>query len=337
VRNTFAHVTFSEALARVSQIQKKNWYGWFASTSAGDSHVQTLLQHTQKASFLETKFLLSVLIRSQRMTRGKMGRKQDHAGQAHNDEIRASIIREAISRAGLHSSGSKDVKNRDESQEQTHALKRRKVDKMVTGEGGKRSLAQVKREEMLRSSHIAVPTLGAATCFDEYKFHTCEAESDADRSASVPHRGESADITPYMYVGFPTPPSTGRCDLDHASQNGIVPATPQFPQAVNDASCRTIPQQTPVQPWPRVDVAPVAIQEEVNSIRTALALSRQREESSFQMLKAMRLHLHHAYRLIASQQRDHVGSGLEQNTFPDSPQSRFSSQHCHADAAHGVL
>ena len=267
-----------------------------------------------------------------------MGRKKE-AGQAHNDEIRAAIIREAISRAGLHTSGSKDVKNRDESQEQTPALKRRKVDKVVTGEGGKRVLAQVKRAEMVRSSHIAVPILGAATCFDEYKLHACQAESDqsiecADRSASVPHRGESADITPYMYACFPNPPSTVGCALDHSSQNVTVPATPQFPQALNDASC---PQQTPVQPWPRIDVAPLAIQEELNSLRTALALSRQREESSFQMLKAMRIHLHHAYRLIASQQRDHVGSCLELNTFPDSPQSGFSSQHCHADAAHGAL
>ena len=268
-----------------------------------------------------------------------MGRNKEQAGQAHNDEIRASIIREAISRAGLHSSGSNDVKNREESQEQTPALKRRKVDQVVTGERGKRALAQVKRAEMVRSSHTAVPMLGAATCFDEHKFRTCEAESDqsieyADRSASVPHRGESADIAPYMYVSFPTPPRTVGCDLDHSSQNGTVP--PQFPQVVNDASCRSIPQQTPVQPWPRVDVAPLAIQEKVNSLRTALALSRQREESSFQMLKAMRLHLHHDYRLIASQQRDHVGSGLELNTFPDSPQSGFSSQHSHDDAAHGV-
>jgi hypothetical protein len=56
------------------------------------------------------------------------------------------------------------------------------------------------------------------------------------------------------------------------------------------------------------------------SLREALALSTQREESSFQMLKALRIQLHKTYRMIAlQQQRDLFSSDPEMTPFPDSP------------------
>jgi hypothetical protein len=74
-----------------------------------------------------------------------------------------------------------------------------------------------------------------------------------------------------------------------------------FSQALTDASCRSIAQQAPAQQWNKEDFALSPLEAELVSLREALALSTQREESSFQMLKALRIQLHKAYRMIALQ------------------------------------
>jgi len=106
-----------------------------------------------------------------------------------------------------------------------------------------------------------------------------------------------------------------------------MPAAPQFSRPFNDASCRSIAQQAPAHPWPQEDVALSPLEAELVSLRAALALSAKREESSFQMLKDLRIQIHKAYRLIALQQHDLFSSDPEMTPFPDSPESVFSTQH----------
>jgi hypothetical protein len=114
---------------------------------------------------------------------------------------------------------------------------------------------------------------------------------------------------------------TGGGDFTFTSQLEIVPAAPQISQALNDASCRSIAQQASAQPWPQEDVALSPLEDKLVSLRAALALSAKREESSFQMLKDLRIKLHEAYSMIALQQRDLFSSDLEITPFPDSPES----------------
>jgi hypothetical protein len=92
-----------------------------------------------------------------------------------------------------------------------------------------------------------------------------------------------------------------------------------FSQSLTDARCRSIAQQAPAQQWNKEDFALSPLETELVSLREALALSTQREESSFQMLKGLRIQLHKAYRMIVLQQRDLFSSDPEMTPFPDSP------------------
>ena len=53
-----------------------------------------------------------------------------------------------------------------------------------------------------------------------------------------------------------------------------------------------------------VDTAEKALAEEVQSLRSTLKLSRQREESTFRAIKEMRMQLHLAYHILDSQRND---------------------------------
>jgi hypothetical protein len=53
-----------------------------------------------------------------------------------------------------------------------------------------------------------------------------------------------------------------------------------------------------------VDTTEKALEEEVQSLRSTLKLSRQREESNFRAIKEMRMQLHLAYRILDSQRSD---------------------------------
>jgi len=265
---------------------------------------------------------------------------------SNNDEIRAAIIRDAISRAGLHKSGPEEVKNRDRLPQQAPTRKRKKADETATG--GFTSAAEiVKRSDKERSHHNAIPSEGAAFGFDEHhtsselarpenaasQLGACEAKSEQQgidgRSACDPSASANTTLPPYLYQFFSAPQCrdhAGGGDFTFASQLETVPTAPQFSQALNDASCRSIAQQAPAQQWLQEDVPLSPLEDELVSLRSALALSSQREESSFQMLKALRLQLHEAYRMIALQQRDLFSSDLEMTPFPDSPESASSTK-----------
>jgi hypothetical protein len=253
---------------------------------------------------------------------------------SNDDEIRAAIIRDAISRAGLHKP--EEGKNRDQAPGAAFGF-----DEHHTP------------SELARAEHAA-SQLGA-----------CEAKSAQqgieDRIACDPSASANTTLPPYLYHFFSAPqcrdhtgggdftfasqletvPAAPQCSqaLNDASCRSIaqqapaqpwletVPAAPQFSQALNDASCRSIAQQAPAQPWPTEDVALPPLEAELVSLRAALALSAQREESSFQMLKALRIQLHKAYRMIALQQRDLFSSDPEITPFSDSPESAFLTQH----------
>jgi len=265
---------------------------------------------------------------------------------SNNDAIRAAIIRDAISRAGLHKSGPEEGKSRDQLPQQAPARKRKKVE-TATGGCCASGAEIVKRADKERSCHNALSVEGAAFGFDEHhtsseltrpehvdsELGACEAKGEQqgieDRSACDPSASANATLQPYLYHFFSAPQCrdhTGGGDFTLPSQLETVPAAPQFSQALNDASCLSIAQQAPVQPWPQEDLALSPLEDELVSLRAALALSAQREESSFQMLKALRIQLHEAYRMIALQQRDLFSSDLEMTPFPDSPQSAFSTQ-----------
>ena len=235
---------------------------------------------------------------------------------SNDDEIRAAIIRDAISRAGLHTP--EEGKNRD----QAPARKRKKVDETATGGCGAEI---VKRADKERPRLNAFPSEGAAFGFDEHhtpselaraehaasQLGACEAKGAQqgieDRSACDPSASANTTLPPYLYHFFSAPQCrdhTGGGDFSFASQletvGSTVPAAPQFSQALTDASCRSIAQQAPAQQWNKEDFALSPLEAELVSLREALALSTQREESSFQMLKALRIQLHKTYRMIAS-------------------------------------
>ena len=250
---------------------------------------------------------------------------------SNDDEIRAAIIRDAISRAGLHKP--EEGTNRD----QAPARKRKKVDETATGGCGAEI---VKRADKERPRLNAFPSEGAAFGFDEHhtpselaraehaasQLGACEAKGAQqgieDRSACDPSASAITTLPPYLYNFFSAPQCrdhTGGGDFTFASRLETVPAAPQFSQALSDASCRSKAQQAPAQDW--------NVEAELVSLREALALSTQREESSFQMLKALRIQLHKAYRMIALQQYDLFSSDPEMTPFPDSPGSAVSTQH----------
>ena len=204
----------------------------------------------------------------------------------------------------------------------------------------------VKRADKEGSRLNAFPSKGAAFGFDEH--HTppelaraehavcqlgdCEAKGEQqgieDRSACDPSASANTTLPPYLYHFFSTPQCrdhTGGGDFTFASQLETIPAAPQFSQALNDASCRSIEQQAPVQSWSQEDVALSPLEAELVSLRAALTLSAQREESSFQMLKALHIQLHKSYRMIPLQQRDLFSSDPELTSFPDLPEY---SAHC---------
>ena len=84
----------------------------------------------------------------------------------NDDEIRAAIIRDAISRAGLHKCGPVEGRNRDQLPEQAPARKRKKVDQTATGGCGAEI---VKRSDKERSRLNAFPSEGVAFGFDEHQ------------------------------------------------------------------------------------------------------------------------------------------------------------------------
>jgi hypothetical protein len=57
-----------------------------------------------------------------------------------------------------------------------------------------------------------------------------------------------------------------------------------------------------VQALPAAELAKLPLETELASLRTALALSAEREKSALQTMKALRIQLHKAYRFIALQQ-----------------------------------
>ncbi len=263
---------------------------------------------------------------------------------SNDDEIRAAIIRDAISRA-LHKSGAEEGKNRGQLPEQAPARKRKKVDETATGGCGAET---VKRAYKERSRLNAFPSEGAAFGFDEHhtpselaraehaasQLGACEAQGEQqgieDRSACDPSPSAITTLPPYLNHFFSAPQfrdHTGDGDFTFASQIETVPAAPQFSQALTDASCRSIAQQAPAQQWNQEDFELSSLEAESVSLRAALALSAQREESSFHMLKALRIQLHKAYRMIALQQCDLFSSDPDMTPFPDSPESAFSTQH----------
>ena len=231
---------------------------------------------------------------------------------------------------GLHKSGTEKGKNRDQLPEHAPARKRKKVDETATGGCGAEIL---KRADKERSRLNAFPSEGSSLGFDEHRtpselaraehaasqLGACEAKGEQqgieDRSTCDPSASANTTHPPYLYHFFSAPQCrdhtrqyTGGGDFTFTSQLEIVPAAPQISQALNDASCRSIAQQqAPAHPWPEVDVA----------------LS----ESSFQMLKALRIQLHEAYGMIALQPSDLFPSDLEMTPFPDSPESAFSTKH----------
>jgi hypothetical protein len=62
-----------------------------------------------------------------------------------------------------------------------------------------------------------------------------------------------------------------------------------------------------------VDTTEKALEEEVQSLRSTLKLSRQREESNFRAIKEMRMQLHLAYRNLDSQRSDLSCPEVESN------------------------
>ena len=194
---------------------------------------------------------------------------------SHDDEIRAAIIRDAISRAGLHKPEEEGLctpeegKNRD----QAPARKRKKVDETATGGCGAET---VKRAYKERSRLNAFPSEGAAFGFDEHhtpselaraehaasQLGACEAQGEQqgieDRSARDPSASAITTLPPYLNHFFSAPQfrdHTGDGDFTFASQIETVPAAPQFSQALTDASCRSIAQQAPAQQWNKEDFA----------------------------------------------------------------------------------
>ena len=142
---------------------------------------------------------------------------------SNNDEIRAAIIRDAISRAGLHKSGPEEGKNRDKLPQQAPTRKRKKVDETATGGFCTSGAEQVKRLDKERSHHIALPSEGAAFGFDEHhtsselarpenaasQLGSCEATGEQQgingRSACDPSASANTTLPPYLYLIFSAP------------------------------------------------------------------------------------------------------------------------------------
>ncbi len=112
---------------------------------------------------------------------------------------------------------------------------------------------------------------------------------------------------------MPLPAAKKRRKRKHAASSACTPhAASQLPAGVkvHDAEIEhffaTDPTWTldecAVQALPAAELAQLPLETELASLRTALALSAEREKSALQTMKALRIQLHKAYRFIALQQ-----------------------------------
>ena len=81
------------------------------------------------------------------------------------------------------------------------------------------------------------------------------------------------------------------------------------------------------QPLSLQDYALSPIETELVWLREALALSTEREESALKMLKACRIQLHKAYRMIAIHHLNSFTCDAEMPPFADAQDTALSTQH----------
>jgi hypothetical protein len=72
-------------------------------------------------------------------------------------------------------------------------------------------------------------------------------------------------------------------------------------------------QQKCAQTWLKVDTSEKALEEEVQSLRSTLRMSKQREESNFRAIKEVCMQLHLVYRILDSQRSDLSCAEMESN------------------------
>jgi len=72
-------------------------------------------------------------------------------------------------------------------------------------------------------------------------------------------------------------------------------------------------QQKCAQTWLEVDTSEKALEEEVQSLRSTLKLSKQREESNFRAIKEVCMQLHLLHRILDSQRSDLSCAEMESN------------------------
>jgi hypothetical protein len=93
------------------------------------------------------------------------------------------------------------------------------------------------------------------------------------------------------------------CGSKNVSQEVSMTETSQILCALQDACSRATGQHR-AQAALEADATERALEEEVQSLRSALKLSKQRQETNFRKLKDIGMQLHLAYRIIDSQRRD---------------------------------
>ena len=128
-------------------------------------------------------------------------------------------------------------------------------------------------------------------------------------------------------------PSTKRQKVDRAASAGYAaqimrPAQLAAGEAKGEQAACALPwplEDFSAQAWSFQDYALSPIETELLFLREALAVSTEREESALKMLKACRIQLHKAYRMIALHHLNTFVCDPEMPTFPDA--TPLSTQH----------
>jgi hypothetical protein len=176
--------------------------------------------------------------------------------------------------------------------------------------------------------HSAVASGRAASCVGETKKEpsvldgraaalrrqdACAAEGK--QRLAYPDGGSDSKAAPLLLGSCLTPFSGNQTKgngFKNVSQEVSATETSQISCDLHEAFI-LFGQQKFARTGLEVDTTEKALEEEVQSLRSALKLSRQREESNFRAIQEMRMQLHLAYRILDSQRSDLSCAEVESN------------------------
>ena len=125
--------------------------------------------------------------------------------------------------------------------------------------------------------------------------------------------GVDSNDAPYLLGSCLTPFSgTGGSGFKNLSHEVSATETSHISCGLHEAFI-LFGQQKCAQTWLEVDTSEKALEEEVQSLRSTLKLSKQREESNFRAIKEVCMQLHLVYRILDSQRSDLSCAEMESN------------------------